>query len=291
MNWLIFTIMSAILMGFAGIMQKFLLKKEHSLSLIFLMYFFGFLFLIPLNIINPPNLFEMPMFLILMRSLVVTTGLLFFTKALHHSDISIMAPIRNLSPIFLILISFVFLGERLSLKEYIGVGILIFGAYYLTIEHGQGFKEQVKRIFSSKYFLFAFFAIFIISFAPPIEKIIFTKYSLEIYNYLFVSYFFSLVFLFIMYVSHKFPINELVKSARTGAFPLSLFAIVDLTSIYFIISAIAIPASKVSLIIPIRRFSTTIELVVGGKLFKETKLMHRSFACIIMILGVFLILV
>ena len=64
----------------------------------------------------------------------IATGLswIFYFKALETGDVSKVAPIDKLSVVFVIIISFVFLGETVSAKVIIG-GLLIFAGAIMML--------------------------------------------------------------------------------------------------------------------------------------------------------------
>jgi len=64
----------------------------------------------------------------------IATGLswIFYFKALETGDVSKVAPIDKLSVVFVIIISFIFLGETVSAKVIIG-GLLIFAGAIMML--------------------------------------------------------------------------------------------------------------------------------------------------------------
>ena len=64
----------------------------------------------------------------------IATGLswIFYFKALETGDVSKVAPIDKLSVVFVIILSFVFLGETVSAKVIIG-GLLIFAGAIMML--------------------------------------------------------------------------------------------------------------------------------------------------------------
>ena len=58
-------------------------------------------------------------------SLLSTIGILLMAKALRHNDISLIYPLRNIKPIFVLLLAYIFLHERIALKQFFGVMITV----------------------------------------------------------------------------------------------------------------------------------------------------------------------
>jgi len=53
----------------------------------------------------------------------------------------------------------------------------------------------------------------------------------------------------------------------------------------------ALSLTLVSLVLPIKRISTLFDTIIGGELFKEKHLLHKGLACLIMLLGIYLIVI
>ncbi len=74
------------------------------------------------------------MFILLpIASLFYSVGYLFFMKGLEVGNISIVAATMNLWAVFTILIAFIFMGQRLSAPQSIGVLMIISGATLASI--------------------------------------------------------------------------------------------------------------------------------------------------------------
>ena len=56
---------------------------------------------------------------------------LLFLKAIKKSDLSLTIPLLSLSPMFSSIFSFIFLNEQLSIIQYLGVFLIIFGTLIL----------------------------------------------------------------------------------------------------------------------------------------------------------------
>jgi uncharacterized membrane protein len=59
----------------------------------------------------------------------------------------------------------------------------------------------------------------------------------------------------------------------------------------FYLKAVAIPAAMISLIIPIKRMSTLVSSIIGGRMFHEHNLGFRLIGGLMMVIGVILIVI
>lgn len=70
-----------------------------------------------------------------MLGLVLTViGWLLFVKAADLGEVSIVQPLMSVGDVFLVLLAVVFLGERLSRMEWLGLAITVVGAVWLASE-------------------------------------------------------------------------------------------------------------------------------------------------------------
>ena len=103
---------------------------------------------------------NMPVLIIILlpiAALFYSAGYLFFMKGFEIGNISIVAAIMNLWAVFTMLIAFIFMGQRLSILQTIGVFMIISGASLASLNWGEiknksfqlsaGVKETVVGAF------------------------------------------------------------------------------------------------------------------------------------------------
>ncbi len=77
-------------------------------------------------------------------AIIYAAGYLLFFKGLESGNISIVAATMNLWAVFTILIAFIFMGQRLSTTQYVGVVMIISGSTLASLNwndiRNQGFK-------------------------------------------------------------------------------------------------------------------------------------------------------
>ena len=93
MDWLTIMLISAFLLALATIIQKNVLRKEHTFEFVIIIYIAGTIFLSPFLIQTDFSMFNSELtMLIILRALFASSGFLFISKALRHADISIVEP-------------------------------------------------------------------------------------------------------------------------------------------------------------------------------------------------------
>jgi transporter family protein len=111
---------------FAGVYSK----KIGPYKTFFWSQLAGLFFVIVLiSIITIPlSIPAMTIILLPIAALLYSAGYLFFMKGFEVGNISIVAAIMNLWAVFTMLIAFIFMGQRLSILQSIGVLLIISGA-------------------------------------------------------------------------------------------------------------------------------------------------------------------
>ena len=116
-----------------------------------------FVFLLVSVFTNTPNIPTLIILLLPIAALFYSAGYLFFMKGFEIGNISIVAAIMNLWAVFTMLIAFIFMGQRLSTLQSIGVLMIISGATVASLNWSEikkkgfqlsiGVKETVLGAF------------------------------------------------------------------------------------------------------------------------------------------------
>ena len=289
MDWVVFTLIAAVLLGMKSVCAKKVLFQEHACEFMttysLLTFVFSLFFLYKMNF----SMHYTVVLLIYAKSFVLCIAWLFQTKALRHMDLSKTAPLLNLSPIFLIIFSAFFLNEIPTLVQFLGITFIIVGAYWLQSHHNIRQFLKPLHFFKSKYSIYILIALVGYSMCAIIDKIVLK--SINPYTYLFFSFLFLtlnyLIIQFYKYDGWK-DIEQVIVESKGLIFAVVVFGLIA-DILYF--HAVAIPTAMIALIIPLKRISTLVATIVGGSLFHEKNLSHRVIGCVIMILGVFLIVI
>jgi len=267
--------------------MKHCLKEEHALPSMFWISFF--LLLLSVAFVGSINfiLSWQTMLLIAVKSLILAFAWYFVTHALRKMDVSLVAPMRNISPVFLLFLSFFILNEKLSLLQYFGVFVVIGGSYILEL-------RSIKRPFEpflllkSKRFLLLLLALVLMSICAIMDKYI--MFSLNFQTYMFYNYVFLTIFVFcfIFFKKHHKTITQPLKHHYHYFILISLLLFfADMLYLY----VVAMPGVPISLIIPLKRLSGVFTVFFGGRLMHEERIMHKGMASCLMVCGLFFLFV
>ena len=297
--WIILSLASAVLFGLKDILVKdFLLKSEYSSADLvyhqYLLLFFPLvIFIVFFN--NLISFFDFNMYpLYIFKAFSIGFSTYMYFVMLQKYEISVVSPLINLSPLFLLVLSYIFLNELITLVQCLGILILIIATYFLeiTMRH-HNVKDPAKHYFSLinkkrvQFFGLVIVLLCFMSFGAIADKLILGK--VNVYTNLFFTAFFIFIGLFAYYVREK----KLLRSFKIfkSGFKVYWISIFTLVSNILILFAIAIPGALVSLIIPLRRTSTLFSSIMGGLLFHEKHLGKKLFAILLMLCGVILIVI
>jgi len=139
LGWKIFAVGSALFAGLTAVLAKIGVKNVPSnlatfIRTIVIMVFLGVLIILRREW-KSPFLIDKHSLLFLVLS-GITTGLswLFYFRALQTGPASLVAPIDKLSLVFTVILSLLFLGERLGIYQWLGICLMVSGAFIIILK-------------------------------------------------------------------------------------------------------------------------------------------------------------
>lgn len=288
MTWVWLILISAVFLSLRNIFTKKMLEGNDTAVILFFVSLFTTFFL---GFFYHQFDFSFPFsfhLLIVIKSLLITLAWILVYEAYKNLDISIVSPLRNLSPIFLVILSFIFLGERITLINFFGILIIIFSAFLLEIQSVSQASFS-SSFFRSKYFLYIIIGLFCTSSSAVLDKVIMKE--VDLYSLLFLFYAQVSFFLF-LFIWRKKRVWGLKKFYSLSHFlPILLIAFFALASDYFYFLVVSIPETLIAIIIPLRRVSTFLSTLFWGKFFHEDAFLYKSLICLLMIVWVYFIVI
>lgn len=287
MEWYVLVLVSAFLMGISQVWKKRGLIKEHTLE--FLSAYSVVIIIVTLVLLPVVKFnFSGAYFLfIYLKSLLLSVAAFIFFRLLRHYDISEISPLQNLSPIFLLIFSFILLSEKPSYINITGVFLIILSAYAIESKH-LDFSKHLEP-FMKKFIFYLFAYLIIISFAAIMDKYI-TR-SVDIYSYIFFqNIFFSINFLIAAGVQDK-GFGPTKRALKNSWLAIILATITVFLADLLYLGAVVMPATMISLIIPLKRISTFVATLLGGEFFHEKGLKLKLVACALMIFGAYMVVI
>ena len=284
MQWYILIIISAILISFSEIIKKKILRYEHSTEFSTTYSLVITLLMVPFISYLDLNLPSFIITLLFVKSILLLVSSLLFMKAMKHNELSQIIPLKNLSPIFLMILAFFLLNEHITTTKTLGAIIIMVSGYLLE-------KETLKKenVFKNKYFIYVLLSMIFVSFAAVIDKFI-IKFT-NIYTAIFIPFLLMSIYLLIIQFTVYNGFKDIIHSLKFGKYWILISAITILLSDYTYFSSVAIQGTLISLIIPLRRVSTLFSTILGGALYHEKFFVDRVAVCIFMLMGVYLLVI
>jgi len=210
---------------------------------------------------------------------------LLFLKAIKQSDLSLTIPLLSLSPLFSSLFSLIFLNEKLSYFQYIGVFLIIFGTlilYSKRITLGEILKS-FKVLINNRSARLMFVVSLIWSLTPVLDKLCLKNSSINIHG--FIQSFGLVILLTSLLKREKHEIIGLKKNWK-------LILITTFTGILAtVLQFYAILFNYVPIMEAIKRSVGQLSSVVFGKIFFKEKITKpKILGVIVLSFGVYYIL-
>lgn len=291
MMWAIYALLSAFIIAIIGIIEKNVLKKEHATQ-------FALINALLTAIITAPILFNYDLgiiswkiwILMYISSLTFAIGFLFFVKSVRHAEISRVHPLLNLTPLFVLVLSFFLLSERISFQNILGILVLSGGTLYLIKLKNQSIFTSIKSLLHEKTAILMVISLLFYSVTAIIDKAII---GIDYFNappllYLAILQIFVFINLFVYSTIEYKGYKDIVVGMKQYSFVLVVVAILFVATrlLYFQ----ALTDGPASLVSGIRRSSVLLSTTLGIVLFHEHNYKQRIISCLIMLVGAILII-
>ncbi len=295
MTWYFFALTAAVFFAIYFLIFHKYIHREHAVEYLAIMSIFLVLFSFPLTKDVTFNLNSLTWALIYLISLLLTVFFYFIALSFKHLESSEAVPFMNISLLFVIILSVVFLKEIVTLSNLLGVGLMIIGSYILEV----GIKiDKIKKVikrFKRKYILYTLVATIAASIVIIFEKILLNPevvgMSIEPVSpaslYFLTRSGMALNFLLILF-ARKHSFTGINHALNTMILPIIVTAIFNIAANYT--HYLALQTGQVSLVAPISALSSLIVIIIGGELFHEHKLKQKMIAALLMIIATYLII-
>ena len=292
MEWLIYSLVSAIFRSVPSLIDKFALSKRHQDIHAFMIFigFISFLSLIVAYIINGLKIVSIDVLIVcFILATTTTVGGWFYFKAIASWHVSSSVSIlTGAIPLSSIVLAYIFLGELLSSNNLIGVFLIIVGIFIIS------YKKDISLI-NKKGLFFSLLTSFMVS-----TEVIFISFILENASYWDVfswTRIFQIIIAFglLFHYSYTKGRKELFSKIRPIAIPIATSETLSLIGKFLLIISLTFNlASLVATVVSTSILFTFLWVSILGikiKFLKEELSNIEKFlkliAIIIMISGVY----
>ena len=284
--WFVLVLASAVLEATSNVIRKHVLNHEHALEQLAVEAIPRLalaLLLIPFLV----GTGWQEKTLIYCTSILLASALLYRNKGYRHLPISTVSPLFNFSPVILLLLAILLLNEQPTALQLLGIGFVVLGGYALDLRTKDllaPFRKAAKSPYSAAIIL----GLVLFSFMALVDKILLDQQAYPVVDYLFWLYIFLGINTLLIHW-WWYGLGDIKEDLRKGWYWQLAIAACSIVGILFFYQAIQRPEVLIALAVPVRRTSTLLEVIIGGRIFKEKNLLQKSVATGIMILGVLLI--
>lgn len=149
MMWVILVIIASAMGGFCNIIDQILRKKYIKDSIVLSVYFglssILFLLILPFKRIIVPSIFDLS--ILLTMGVILLFGLILYVYAISIEEISRVVPLWEISPLLVLLMAFIFLGERLTVYQLLAFFLILMGSFLISIKRIKGLFKISKAFF------------------------------------------------------------------------------------------------------------------------------------------------
>ena len=278
--WIIYSLLTAVTLATSDALTKRALASRDEYFIAWARILFALpLLLTSLCFVEIPDLdrtFWAATFCALPLEIV---AIILYTRALKVSPITLTMPFLALTPVFLIVTSYLIVGERVSAYGGIGIAIMAIGGYTLHFHRMKdSLIEPFKAIFREKGSVLIIIVAFIFSITASLGKLA-IEHSSPVF---FGSFYFVLVFIAFTPVAFL-KSRQSMKIMKKDVKALASIGATYGMMIFF--HMIAVSMSNVAYMVSIKRTSLLFSVVFGHFLFKEEKIPEKAVGAVIMFLG------
>ncbi len=207
-----------------------------------------------------------------------------YARALQVSPLSLTIPFMAFSPVFLIVVAYLILGERVSITGMLGILMVAVGAYLLNIHHNKhGILGPIKAVFHEKGSWMMLLVAVLYSFSASFGK--------KALQYAGDPYFFSWFYMLVVSIV-SFPVMFLFSGKKVKRFfshPKIFLLVGTAMGLMVVTHFVAVQQMPVAYMISLKRMNLVFSVIIGYFVFREERLIQNALACIMMLCGAFLV--
>jgi len=287
-EWYYLVIASAILSAIVQVIEKKILKIEHALTFsLALMFGVAIMSLFTIPFADFSSITSVQWLLMLAFSGTLALSYWLSAKMLRHSNISVAAPLSNALPILLVVIlAFLFLGEVLTLRQYLAIIIMVIVSYIILgeVRHTNKSERTVKL-----YKRLVYAAVLVSAAAGILLK--YTIQTMDIYTFFIITSIMTVVFLSYEMLGKTMTYKASSKMTLKKSM-IPLLIIVGMTVASRLLFYIAIVAVPIALASPMSNGIIVMMMVLsGGFFFHERRMKWKILLSVVLVVAVYFLVV
>ncbi len=281
--WVLVSLLSAMGDALRDLSAKQALTKENSLLFTWLMFALPLPAICVADIIagipDPAPGFYSAILVALPLEILAQ---ILYMQALRLSPLSIVAPLLSLSPVFMLVIPNLLIGERISLASGSGVLLIAAGAYVLNAGSvKKGMLAPIRALLKERGALYMCTVAFLFSITATLSK---KAIALSSPLHYMAVYWSCLVagmipLMLFMKPANRRSLSDIGRTAAKALLPAFIFVLAVLAA------AFALSIAKVTWVTSVKRLSTLFSIVLAGAVLREDSIRERLAGGALMVAG------
>lgn len=285
MSWFIFAFSSAIFYALNFVLLKKFLKSINQFVFAFGNYFLISIVLFVISFLKGLPTLAPSFYLAVYLSAFLNIFITIFTyRAVQLTDLSLAVPMMSFTPLFLILTSFLILGELPGWLGVVGIVLIVFGSYLLDVSgKAKNLFSSFSNLFKNKGQMLMLAAAFCAGLSVNFDKMAVLNSDWlfgSAMTYFLLAVSFLIISLFKKREILKTTIRNLDKFFLSAAFAVLTVICINL----------AYTMQIAAYVISIKRIGALFSVLLGALFFKEKDIPKRFIGAFIMLIGVIVII-
>ncbi len=270
-----------LLLGYERIIVKQLGTDSDSVGAAFLFFSIATVFLVPvLFFTRYPSDWSFLLW-VLLASIIYSNTFVIYVRSLTMGEASLVGPLYNFNIFFLLILTSIFLDEKITWLKFSGIALLFYGTSFLNRQSNP--LKSIRYLFKDRASQLMILCSFLMAFGRTIDG-----YAVQSVSPLFYSFcLYAGISLFLgIYLSLRRRWSYTIDLLKKKPGPASIAAFINAYS--YLMLVIAFTRIDVSIAEPASMLSMIVTVVLAHYIFGE-KIRERLVAVIIMIAGAWLL--
>lgn len=241
------------LLGYEKILVKKMGEGSQNAAATFLYFTTSTVFILPLIVFSRPVENLTSVLFVAASSFIYCIAFLFYVKSISMGEVSLVSPLYNFNVLFLVGLTAVFLGEKITFLKIAGILILLYGTSYLNRQGGV--LTSLKAMFTDRACFYMLVCSFFMAIGRTIDGFFIRQFDPLMYAvliYLFMSLFLLVNVLLNKQLKAAYDLYKARKSVTLTAGAVNAYTyLLLLYAITKIDVSVAEPASMLSMVVTV----------------------------------------
>lgn len=281
--WIIYAVLNPFLDASRNVFSKKASLNVDSLVVSWVNNFIPLLFCLPIPFFIDLKFNQQFIIAIIISGTINTAAAILYHRAISKGDISEVVPLLSFTPLFLLIMSPLIIGEFVTWKGIVGIILIVIGSYLINVNlKKEGIYYPLKSLLKNKGTRYMLIVAVILSVSANFDKKGIESSSVLQYL-LFINIYITIGTTIFAITKRRLSIKSLWKERK------NLFFVGVITSMAYFVHMTAISMTLVAYVIALKRTAGMISVVFGFFFLNEQNIRERLLGSTIMFIGVLFI--